>query len=96
MKRTIISAAVLGLGLAGIGVSSADPGPHHGNNAYGLCNAYFNGSEQGQEKKRNGQAFLGLEEESRDDDENTDTREEVAAFCAENGEKPGKGGGNSK
>ena len=41
MKRTIISAAVLALGLAGAGVSMADPYPN-GNNDYGLCKAWTN------------------------------------------------------
>lgn len=90
MKRTILSAAVLVLLGGGVGVSAAEPGPNdppgggHGN-TYGLCTAYFSGSDKGQEKKRNGQAFKGLEAAAEAADQT------VAEYCAANGQKPGNG-----
>ena len=101
MKRTIIAAAVLTLGLTGIGVSAADPGPNDPNgnghgNTYGLCNAYGHNGGNNQ-----GQAFQGLETAAREydaadgRDDYTTTAEEVGAFCADNGQKPGNGGGNA-
>lgn len=86
MKRTVVSAAVLALLAGGAGVSLADPGPN-GNNTFGLCTAYFSGSEQGQEKKRQAPPFQGLEAAAEAADQT------VAEYCAENGQQPGKGGG---
>ena len=61
MRRivTLIAAAAMLAG-AGLGTSVAQPGPN-GNNNQGLCTAYFNGSEKGQEKKRKAPPFQGLE-----------------------------------
>lgn len=94
MKRTIISAAVLALGLVGAGTSFAGdeeppggPGPN-GHNTFGLCNAYSNGSERGQEEKKKAPPFQGLEAAAAAADQT------VAEYCAENGQQPGNGGGN--
>jgi hypothetical protein len=86
MKRTIISAAVLALGLAGAGVSLADPGNGgpgpNGHNNWGLCNAYaHNGGNN------HGQPFQALEDEAEA------ANQTVAEWCAANGQKPGGGKG---
>jgi hypothetical protein len=86
VKRTIISAAVLTLGIAGAGVSLAEPGPN-GNNTFGLCTAYFAGSERGQEEKRKAPPFQGLEAAAEEADQS------VEEYCAANGQRPGNGGG---
>lgn len=86
MKRTVISVAVLALGLTGVGVSAADPGPN-GNNTFGLCTAYFAGSEQGREKKRQAPPFQGLEAAAEAADQT------VEEYCAANGQRPGGGNG---
>lgn len=51
MRTRLVALAVTGI-LAGgwVGVADADPGPHHGNNAHGLCTAYFNGQKNGHGK----------------------------------------------
>ena len=89
MKRTIVSAAVLALMTGGIGSALADPpadkgpGPN-GKNNYGLCKAYFAGSDNGKENKRDKGPFPALEAEAGDVDGDGDTDEnDVAAFCAE-------------
>jgi hypothetical protein len=91
MKRTIISAAVLALGLAGAGVSLADPGPGNGHNGWGLCNAYaHNGGNN------HGQAFQALEEAAgvEDGDSDADVAKKVSEFCAQTeNQKPGGGKG---
>lgn len=102
MKRTIIAASVLALGFAGAGVSAADPGPN-GKNDYGLCKAYFAGSDQGREAKRKAGPFQELEAQAGvDSDDTADERDEkVAEFCSaafpggkEENPGGGKGGGN--
>lgn len=85
MKRTIVSLAILTLGLVGAGVSVAEPGPN-GNNTFGLCTAYFSGSERGQKEKRKAPPFQGLEAAAEAADQT------VEEYCAANGQKPGKGG----
>ena len=87
MKRTIISAAVLTLLAGGVGVSAANPGPN-GNNTFGLCTAYFAGSERGQEEKRKAPPFQGLEAAAEAEEQT------VGEYCAEHGQQPGNGGGN--
>jgi len=54
------AAAVLGLAIGGVSVATAEPGPN-GKNDYGLCKAYFSGSERGQEMKRRAKPFVALE-----------------------------------
>lgn len=89
MRLTTIAAcaAALGITLGGAAVAIADPGPHHGNNSYGLCTAYFSGSERGQEQKRKAPPFVALEAAAEEMDQN------VEQWCAENGTKPGNGRG---
>ena len=105
MKRTIIAASVLALGLAGTGVSFAGPGPNENNNR-GLCTAYFSGSENGQENKRKAGPFAALEkaaDEASPEPDGVGTPEEVLAFCdatapghGNNGNGGGAGGGKDK
>lgn len=77
MKRTIISAAVLALGLAGAGVSLADPGDggpsFNGNNQYGLCTAWTN--HQDEHGNDNPQPFQDLQP--------PDGYDSVEEYCAE-------------
>ena len=88
MRLTTIAAAAAALALTagGMAVAVADPGPN-GNNTFGLCTAYFAGSERGQEQKRKAPPFQGLEAAAEAADQT------VEEYCAENGQHPGKGGG---
>lgn len=67
MKKMLATAgaAAMLLGLFGAGAADAAPGPN-GNNNRGLCTAYFNGSEQGRENKRQAPPFEALEEAAED------------------------------
>jgi hypothetical protein len=103
LKRTIVTAAVLALGVAGTGLASANPPGPNGKNDYGLCKAYFAGSENGREHKRNAPPFQALEEAAGvEEDATAEERDQaVAEFCASafpggKEEHPGggKGGGN--
>jgi hypothetical protein len=87
VKRTVVSAAVLALGIAGAGVAAANPPGPNGSNTFGLCTAYFAGSETGREHKRNAPPFKGLEAAAEEADQS------VAEYCAENGQRRGNGGG---
>ena len=84
MRLTTIaaSAAALALTAGGAVVAVADPGPN-GNNTFGLCTAYFAGSERGQEQKRKAPPFQGLEAAAEASDQT------VEEYCAENGQHPG-------
>lgn len=86
MRLTTIaaSAAALALTAGGAVVAVADPGPHHGNNAYGLCTAYGSGSDQGKEKKRQAPPFVALAEQAEEDGYDT-----VEEWCAQFGTHPG-------
>ncbi len=97
MRLTTIaaSAAALALTVGGAAVAVADPGPNDHNN-YGLCTAYFAGSDTGREHKRQAPPFKALEEAAGvDGSEETqdEVDQKVADWCAENGTKPGNGGG---
>jgi hypothetical protein len=62
MKRMVLGAAVLALGVTGAGVSlAANPGPN-GSNDYGLCQAYSSGSQTGQDHKHQAPPFVALEQ----------------------------------
>ena len=92
MKK-LAAAAVLALLAAGSGVTiaKADPGPGNGNNTFGLCTAYFAGSDTGREHKRNAPPFQALEEEAgvEDDDTQEERDEAVREYCDEFGQQPG-------
>ena len=83
VKTLVVPAAVTLLALGGLGATAvADPGPHGPNN-FGLCTAYFAGSETGQEHKRKAPPFVALEEAAEASDKT------VEEWCAENGQQPG-------
>ena len=88
VKTLVVPAAVTLLALGGAATTAgAEPGPN-GNNNFGLCTAYFAGSEKGQEMKRKAPPFQGLEAAAEAADKS------VEEWCAENGQHPGNGGGN--
>ena len=75
MRRAVLGLAVattLGAG----GVALADPGPN-GHNDYGLCKAYFAGSENGQEHRHAAPPFVALEAAAEAADQT------VAEYCAD-------------
>jgi hypothetical protein len=87
--RNILVPAVALAALAGgtTAVASAvAPGPND-HNTFGLCTAYFSGSEKGQEMKRKAPPFQGLEAAAEASDQT------VEEYCAANGTHPGQGGG---
>lgn len=88
MRTTKLAApaAALAILAGGTAVAVADPGPND-NNTFGLCTAYFAGSERGQQEKRKAPPFQGLEAAAEAADQT------VEEYCAENGTHPGKGGG---
>ena len=88
MRKFIVSLVVVALSVVGFGgIASAAPGPN-GHNDYGLCKAYFAGSDQGQQQKRKGKAFVGLQNAAGDQDGDGDTdSDDVAAYCE--GKTPG-------
>lgn len=79
-------ALLIGGGAAGVAV--ADPGPNDNNN-FGLCTAYFAGSEKGQEKKHQAPPFQALEAAAEAADQT------VEEWCTENAPHPGGGNGGS-
>ena len=84
VKTLVVPAAVTLLAIGGAATTAAvaDPGPN-GNNTFGLCTAYFAGSEQGQEQKKKAPPFQGLEAAAEAADQT------VEEYCAENGQQPG-------
>ena len=78
------SAAVVGVVMGGATVAVGDPGPND-NNTFGMCTAYFSGSERGQEQKRKAPPFQGLEAAAEAADQT------VEEYCAANGTHPGQG-----
>lgn len=83
------SAAVVGVVLGGATVAVGEPGPN-GSNTFGLCTAYFSGSEKGQEQKRKAPPFQGLEAAAEAADQT------VEEYCAANGTHPGQGQGKKQ
>ena len=72
------------LGFAGY-ASAGSPGPN-GHNTFGLCTAYFAGSEKGQEMKHKAPPFVALEAAAEA------ANQSVEEYCAANGTHPGKSG----
>lgn len=87
IRRVVVVLAVVALALGGA-TAGASPGPN-GSNDYGLCNAYFRGSENGQDHKHNAGPFAALEEVADDGDDDTSPSEDVAAWCEDNAPHPG-------
>jgi len=83
--RRIALALLLALGLAG-GMAGADPAERNDGNTHGRCTSYFNGSENGQDHKREAGPFTAFaqyvgENDGRDNDgdDATDEEGEVAS-----------------
>lgn len=74
MRRAVIAAAVATT-LVGGGVALAAPGPN-GSNDFGLCQAYFSGSQTGQDHKHQAPPFVALEQAA------SAANESVAQYCA--------------
>jgi hypothetical protein len=87
VKRTIITATVLAVGLIGGGAAVAKPPSGAPNNTHGICKAYFAGSEKGKEQKRKAPPFKALEAAAEAADMT------VEEYCLANGQNPGNGGG---
>jgi hypothetical protein len=68
-------AAALVLVGAGAGIAKAAPDPN-GPAKYGLCTAYFAGSQTGQDNKHKAPPFQALEQAA------SDAHQSVADFCA--------------
>jgi hypothetical protein len=85
VKKRLLTAALTGA--LAVGAFGFSPGPGNGNNTFGLCTAYFAGSEKGQEQKRQAPPFQGLEAAAEEADQT------VEEYCAENGQRPGNGNG---
>ena len=84
-------AAVSAFGLGGI--ATAAPGPN-GHNDYGLCKAYFSGSQKGQQNKQSKPPFVALRTKAGDQDGDGDTdNDDVAAYCSKT--TPGGKGGTA-
>lgn len=100
IKKTIavVATALMGAGAA-VGAVSAQPGPNGPNN-FGLCTAYFAGSDQGRQQKRKAPPFQALEaaaEEAWDGDEDATMDEKVAEWCRNNAPHPSNNGnGNGR
>jgi len=77
-----LPAAALALVAGGVTAATADPGPND-HNTFGLCTAYFSGSEKGQEMKHKAPPFAGLEAAAEAADQS------VEEYCAANGTHPG-------
>lgn len=83
VKTLVVPAAVTLFALGGLATTAtADPGPN-GNNNFGLCTAYFAGSEKGQEMKHQAPPFAALEAAA------SAANQSVEQWCAENGQQPG-------
>ena len=83
MKRLIIGGTLAAIVAGGAGFAFADPGPGNGNNTFGLCTAYFAGSQTGQDHKHQAPPFQALEAAA------TAANQSVADYCAQNGQQPG-------
>ena len=81
----VAAAAALVLGLGATGVT-ADPGPHHGNNGFGLCTAHENGNGGDNGKKNEAGPFAALQEAA---DAAGDEGQTVTEWCADNAPHPG-------
>jgi hypothetical protein len=82
LRKFIVSLALVALCALGATGASAAPGPN-GHNDYGLCKAYFSGSQKGQDNKQQKKPFVALRTKAGDQDGDGDTdNDDVAAYCA--------------
>jgi hypothetical protein len=97
--RKLTTLALTGMLFASTAVmANAHHQDGHEANYYGLCTAYFSGSEKGQEKKQeNGQAFIVFRETIGDyDGDGDEDNDDVRAFCGDVAHPGGNGGGNGR
>jgi hypothetical protein len=81
-KFIAVLALAAACALGASGVAGAAPGPN-GHNDYGLCKAYFSGSQKGQDNKQSKKPFVALRTKAGDQDGDGDTdNDDVAAYCA--------------
>ncbi len=85
LSKIAVPATAAAMILGGAAVAVAAPGPND-HNTFGLCTAYFSGSDKGQEQKRKAPPFAGLEAAA------AAANQTVEEYCAENGTHPGNGG----
>jgi hypothetical protein len=80
--RKLIALAVVAVSAFGFSSSVATPGPN-GHNDYGLCKAYFAGSDNGRNHKHNAPPFQALEKAAGVDDDDTpeEVEQKVKTFC---------------
>lgn len=85
LLAVLAASAMLTGGTAALAV--ADPGPHHGNNDYGLCTAWAN-NENGRENGNAGEAppFQALQDAAEENDQT------VEEWCEENADHPSENG----
>lgn len=83
------ASAFMAGGVSTAAVALGEPGPN-GHNTFGLCTAYFAGSEQGQKQKRKAPPFAALEAAAEAEEQT------VEEYCEANGTHPGNGGGQGK
>lgn len=75
MRRALVLAALTATVAGGGAAFAAGPGPN-GHNDYGLCQAYFSGSQNGQDHKHQAPPFAALEDKA------SAANETVAEYCA--------------
>ena len=81
MRKFIVSLALVALCALGATGAAAAPGPN-GHNDYGLCKAYFSGSQKGQDNKQQKKPFVALRTKAGDQDGDGDTdNDDVRAYC---------------
>jgi hypothetical protein len=82
LRKFIVCLTLAAAGALGVtGVAGAAPGPN-GHNDYGLCKAYFSGSQKGQDNKQQKGPFPALRTKAGDQDGDGDTdNDDVRAYC---------------
>lgn len=82
MKRLVIGGTLAAIVAGGAGAALAAPGPGNGNNTFGLCTAWFSGSQTGQDHKHSAPPFAALQAAA------DAAHQSVADYCAANGTQP--------
>ena len=75
MRRAVIGLALAGVVAGGGAAFAGAPGPN-GHNDYGLCQAYFSGSQTGQDHKHQAPPFQALEQAA------SDSNQTVEEYCS--------------
>jgi hypothetical protein len=76
VKKLLVAAAASAMLLAGAGLGRAQGADPTGPAKYGLCKAYFAGSQTGQDHKHAAPPFQNLEQAA------SDANQSVADFCS--------------